>query len=527
MAAKVTCSDKSLCEATLGKALPSWRITQEFLRACGISQPDITGPWHTRWQAAHQVAEILKAPDRRGISEPTQLIALLHTVMRARGITVDYLLKHIPAIDVPELDHRVTWSRPSVAVLTAVLDHTAPPERGVVILVLAACGAAHAEITAWLKHPGINRILRHPVAAPTAGHETTAEIAPPHHADQPALTGLPQPPPDAGLAETAGSIPPASPDEKPSPGAAATLANRWSHRYRQLVIVGGLVAAALGAGTLIGPFNAIRDHRQGLQASTSSGLAPSTVASVQPAAATVPGTESSAHQSVSRPARVALADLSVRVARSPATAPSGPVTYIHTRTWRPDDTSDAAEPFAASDVQLWWRPERTGLQITAPLPSDGEQHTASALVSTRTLDPQSLNLPIGEPAADPGILAHDLDAVSPGIDTAGHALQSIIQLYRYYCPNPQQRAAMLRVLADIRGLLTTGIERDRLDRNGLQITAIESGNTTQQRAFFDPDTGTLLSAETVRIPPVVDTLSAPTITDAVVFYPCEHRVAIG
>lgn len=523
MAAKVNCSNKSLCEATLGKALPSWRVTQEFLKACDVDPSDIETRWKPMWRAASEVTEQLKAPGRRDIAEPENVTDALLRIMRHRGVTVEDLVTRADTIDVPDMGRRCGWYRPSPAILRAVLaTRDAPPDRAVLILVLAACGAVHADINSWLTHPAVKRLLNDatrlpatPADPPAAPRSATPPadpiIAPAPTAPRPGTVDGPDP--TAQPTPQPGTPRPVAAAALPAPSGAARGA---LHRYGRLLTVAGVSAIVACAAALPPPFTPGRGDPRATVRRSAPRRTPTVPPTTSLVAATPPG----------RPARSALAQLAARTARSSAPTAAGPVTYVHTRTERPDDNSAADEPFTTTDVQLWWQPHRPGRLISTPVPADGAPDP-SAPASISAVAPRSLDLPIEEPSDDPGILARQLDEAGSAVDTPVHTLQSIIRIYRYYCPNPRQRAAMLRLLADTTGLLATAGSEAASAETPLRITATADGNTVQQHASFDPRTGTLLHAEALSVPPAADTFRTPTMTEGVTFLSCRHQKVIG
>lgn len=531
MAAKVKCSNKTLCEATHGEALPSWRTTEDFLQACGVAEQVINDEWKPTWEAANRVSELLKAPARHHFTEPKEVTDALREVMGHRGIAVDDLITRAETLEVPDMGSDSGWYRPSPAALRAVLvTRSTPPDRAVLITVLLVCGAAIADIEPWLKNHSIKHLL-HTTTSPDAipvAHDSTLEQDAQPAQDTAAETVMRVAVPDTAPPQPPAQQQPApvddlshhtldlewqatsSPVVSPPPRQRAAPALRSVPRYRQFAVV-GCVITVVCAVAAVSPFTTAPGNRHV--------VAKRSIPSHPPTA--TPPEESVAATPAGRPARHALAQLAARIGQTRTPATGGPVTYVHTLVERPDDTSASVEPFTATDVQLWWRPHHTGRLITTPVPASGELR-ADQVASIRPVPPQSLDLPIEEPSTDPGILARQLAEGSPGIGTPLRTLQSVVQIYRYYCPDPPQRAAILRILADTMGLLTSDAS-DPSDPPELQVVATTAGNTVQQYASFDLGTGALLSAKTLHVPPKVDALSAPTMTEAMVFHSCDHR----
>jgi len=480
MALKAGYTSKTLCRAARGKRLPTWRVAKAFVSACAVPRPTIEGAWRKKWQEASRVSRIVTVSRTDRVTRPSDVTEMLLRVMRRREVTVEQLLEQAGAIQPPEMDD-VAWTRPSAATLEAVLaDRSADADQHVIILVLAACGAAHDDIDTWLKHRGIKRVLPGPAvaASPAPSHSPVGPAA-----GSPGEPNAPDPRPVR---------PPSPPNELIDRADASRRHAVRARRHRRPVLVSGLIVAFLGM--TIGPVIVIRDTR------------PGRMTLALPAHPPPLGGEPR-----SRPAWPALSELADLAGRLPTPTPAGPVTYVHTTTSHFDDTSTAAEPYTVVDERLWWQPGHPGLKITK---RDGQ------VTETRPPTPA-----IADIATDPGILARDLHTVSPGIDTPLHILQSVVRLYRDHCPGPRQLAAMLRLLADTRELRTTGLDRDRLGRQGLLVTA--TGSTTTELALFDTGTGALLSAETRRDPARGDTLGAPRTIESTVFHSCEHRAAAG
>lgn len=465
---------KTLSKAVNGKALPTWPVTEAFLQACGVTGDDLS-PWHDKWTRAHYVQNLLR-PD--GLTHhPTrdEVWALLRDVMHQRGVTVDSVLTRTDLMP-PHLAITPQWVRPSADTVTAArVDWSNAAHRDLIILILAACGAAHDDIMYWLKH------LPSPGEAVAGGEDTQGPPTP--------VDALPS---------------------RPAP-------------RRRLAIVGAGLAIAVGAGLVM--FVAWPTAEQQRLASRPRSLDQAGAAPSAP-----PALERAVRPA--RPARPALAQLAARTARSKAAAAAstGTVTYIYTTVWNRDDMSDADEPFDLRDEQLWRRQDGSGLLRIIPRPPDGPVEQPAdplAPATDRVLTPAASSTPAVEPNSDPGILAAQLRDIEPGIETPAAVLRSVAQLYRRYCLQPAQRAAVLRLLADTAGLVSDGEALDRIDRKGLQIGAREAGNTVLHRALFDTTTGALLYFETQLVPATASPVTGPTVTQATAFRSCGNRHSIG
>jgi hypothetical protein len=53
---RMSYSIASICRVLSGKSFPRWEFTEEFLRACRISDERIAGLWHARWL---EIAELI------------------------------------------------------------------------------------------------------------------------------------------------------------------------------------------------------------------------------------------------------------------------------------------------------------------------------------------------------------------------------------------------------------------------------------------------------------------------------------
>lgn len=125
---------------------------------------------------------------------------------------------------------------------------------------------------------------------------------------------------------------------------------------------------------------------------------------------------------------------------------------------------------------------------------DGEVSTDTTLVAPLP-DPEYPDSLPSAPAALKVALLGSADAC-PGY-TGGCLLAQGKLLNDSYAPSPRVRAAVWRMLATEPSITYLGPTTDRLGRDAVAFTALESGGARQLVTFADPETGAWLSTETI------------------------------
>jgi hypothetical protein len=192
----------------------------------------------------------------------------------------------------------------------------------------------------------------------------------------------------------------------------------------------------------------------------------------------------------------------------------GHYTYIHTRTWSPQETTAGVR-----DEQLWWAADHSGRQVVADalVPAGapsygnvGEYHTGE------------LKVVVDVPSADPPILAAQLNDYRQFASGPQAPLRAVVDLYRYHALDAAHRAAAIRVLADTTGLEYHGLVTDPNGRTGMAISVDSDRGATRDVVVFAAATGRLLSYERDTV------LSGGTaIVDYVVFLGSGHTDELG
>lgn len=533
MAAKCHSTTKTLSEAANGRTVPSWDVTAAFLNACDVPA-DEQEVVRKLWDKARAVSAELRPAELTAHPTHDDVVGLLRHVMSRRGVTTEYLCRHIDDIRRPVFkigarlrparsreagakragtsNAKEPWIRPSPQDITASLDtRTQPLNIDILVLALAACGASHNDILYWRDHAG--------AAIAATSQQPSAPAREPHGTALPrnptALDDTSDPP----LIGDTGTSPPAVTDDAPmlDGGSSRTRSSWWLGRRARLWWASGFTAALLAAGGIV----TVRLLPSARPTTTTPRVAAGQPTENASAFPTAPLPQAP------RPARAALNKMATDTARLPAIPVNGPVVYTHATVWRLDDTLDSDEPFTMQDEQRWRRPDGTGILRTTALPPDGPQPTTRPLppATTQTLDPTTAGLAAVIPSDDPGILDRQLTTHGPGTASAATTLAAITALYQQHCLQPTQRAAALSLLADTAGLQTDGQGEDRLNRVGISVTT--TTDTRQHRALLDPATGELLSVEVLTLPARADKVTAPTVTYAIAIHPCSYRASLN
>ncbi|WP_051367762.1 hypothetical protein [Hamadaea tsunoensis] len=235
------------------------------------------------------------------------------------------------------------------------------------------------------------------------------------------------------------------------------------------------------------------------------------------------------HHDVSRPAVVFVP------AADPIIFPQPTVTYVHYRQW----TFDPLHPIAgvvSSDVRVWWNIDGAALIQRCNVTETKSMQPIVDLAGPK-LCPDMQHLPAGRfsiPAAQP--LPTDEPAMRRVLSvyaaaTSGHSLiTATAALYRQHILNPQQRAAVLLVLADIPQLMLRGNITDRAGRPGEAYTLDRTepdGATIEELLAIDPHNGDILGYDKVLIKPGVGSEMRPnTVVESVTYLDTATAYAI-
>ncbi|MEU7925154.1 hypothetical protein [Micromonospora sp. NPDC049107] len=201
-------------------------------------------------------------------------------------------------------------------------------------------------------------------------------------------------------------------------------------------------------------------------------------------------------------ARQRLMALAASVEATPADASTDlPYTYLHTQSW-----ARATNVIARIDLQRWRRDtDDSGREVTRRLPDvpglayrptsrERDQFTAARATDTPylrgDLRPYLADPFPTEPTALAGMLAPRQMAGEPAYPRM--LVHGIIGLATNQYLNQTQRAATLRVLADVPNITYQGEQADLAGRIGISLTVIAGGSTTQ--LVVHPHTGEILAA---------------------------------
>lgn len=492
---------KTISTALKGADRPSWKVTHAIIAACAGTSADerrCKGLWD-RADHARTTLQGLE-PVATGAAVVSDTTQRLLEILRRRVITIDDLLQRTGCCRPPQIDGKPWWRRPSPQAITAVLaEGSRPPCRHIVMLVLTVCEASYGDMMCWLER--LTGIEDAPCECDDP--KSVALVAP-------STTGVHG---DVAVASTRavdGAVP-----AMPAWGHGRQAAVwRLRSSARLLKALGAITVVMVGAVLVWVSARPSSEQRSSGGTRTAPGTIPSTP---------------SADSTRGRPARKDLAELAARTARVADTSSTGPVIYVHTSSQRPDDSSARDEPFTDQDEQLWRRVDGSGLLRVTPLPPQGLDPAADPVQPgyAKTLRPGEVRAAVRELHTDQGILAERLHGLEPGTDSPAATLLTVGQLYRYNCPTPAQRAALLRVLADTTGLVATTDRQDRLGRTGLQVSTTEAKGRIEHRAVFDTDTGVLLGIESIRKPSPGDTLTPPTVAESTTFHTCRRQNSMG
>jgi hypothetical protein len=141
--------------------------------------------------------------------------------------------------------------------------------------------------------------------------------------------------------------------------------------------------------------------------------------------------------------------------------------------------------------RLWRAADRSGQRHVVEVDS-------SAPATITTYRPGELDIVVDSPAADPPLLAVQLDAAEDFAAGPHAPLRAVLRLYQNHVLASVHRAAVLRVLADTPGLRYRG-EVAIGDRRGIAVTADSQRGAVRDVAVFDATSGALLHYEQVEL----------------------------
>lgn len=185
-----------------------------------------------------------------------------------------------------------------------------------------------------------------------------------------------------------------------------------------------------------------------------------------------------------RPAAVLLEDLAL-ASEQQAPFKSGPYRYMKIQTWSlytsvaQGGTESVLVP---STSEIWRGEDGTGLSRTT---SNGDVTSGPVPVDTTKY------------STDPKKLASQLAVGHPTANGAAERITAIVDLSLSQAVEPKLQAALLRVLASEKGLVSQGTVTDRVGRQGvaLGVDSNFGGLPARYTLIFDPHTGALLDYE--------------------------------
>jgi transcriptional regulator with XRE-family HTH domain len=88
------CKVSTLAKAARGEVMPTWNLTERYLRGCGLLDPEVIADWKRDWQAARDAASVFPShprldatqmPDPRRIRNYSDLLTELQLLKTAAG----------------------------------------------------------------------------------------------------------------------------------------------------------------------------------------------------------------------------------------------------------------------------------------------------------------------------------------------------------------------------------------------------------------------------------------------------------
>ncbi|MEH1130152.1 CU044_5270 family protein [Micromonospora sp. CPCC 206061] len=235
----------------------------------------------------------------------------------------------------------------------------------------------------------------------------------------------------------------------------------------------------------------------------------------EPAVAATPAPLALQYESGADSASGALRDLADRLAiearRDPTEDRSGRFEYVDVKLWALDLAAGGgrtAVQIVPQREQKWRSADGTGRLSVATLPAEPPGTRSSGFPAGPPLATQVTEFSAGQflpvvaepvPTSVPALRAA-LYARQPQINGPQSALRAVADLYRSQVVSMSARIAVLRVLADVNGVLYRGHVTDRLGRAGTAISVDSTNGTTGKNRdllIFDDTTGQLLAHESL------------------------------
>jgi hypothetical protein len=513
IASRSGCAKATISNAASGRKLPTPTVLRLFVTACDVTDPDELREWDRRLCAANQALTAFR-PDLGPVTGVADLVARLAALLTEQidppldpdvlaGRLADHAGRQVGRLRVVPL---------SPDEIAAVLGNRVPLTGQHLDNLLFAAGASAEDLAHWSAH--LRRLTsgrpvvgaRQPQAPPpptSAGSATPDPAATSGPAEGTGPAGAP----GSGAAAGPGALAPAAAElaggsaAGARPIVTALLAGEVLRvgelgrvaRRRKLVTTAVVmtVALLLGAG-VVTELTRRSDDGPGSGRDRTAGS--------DPARTDPPGVPGPADPGLGITARDKLVGLADRVVARSEPSPRGRFTYVHVRTWSRDTTrigTGTEMPETRVDNRLWWAADGSGRRVYTTDPSEGPDRRVVVLDAGEWApDPA----PEPDPVAFRGQLAGQL---RPDAEPAEWLLQAVGP-YHDHVLNPAQRAAVLRLVAELPGLAYQGMRFDRIHRAGIAVSLDTPGGPgrpgTQDTVIFDADTGAALSHERVLLP---------------------------
>ncbi|MET7750402.1 CU044_5270 family protein [Micromonospora sp. NPDC005367] len=262
---------------------------------------------------------------------------------------------------------------------------------------------------------------------------------------------------------------------------------------RRLVLAAGAVVLAVAAG----------------------GIALETAREPQPAYAATPAILTYGPPASAEPASVRLRHLAEVAAGQPAPQrPAGTVEYLESANWFLNSSITGGRTTSAVVPEQWrsWRTDDdSGRKLKKALPptfrSDADRREWKRRGGRTDSSEETRNYAAGEfysrwrgaVPTEATTLREWLTAGASAPEFPVQYLEAIAELVGVRLLNPAQRAAALRLLADLPDITVTGTVTDRAGRSGeaFSITSDAHGLPAQYTVIVDPRSGALLGYEAV------------------------------
>jgi transcriptional regulator with XRE-family HTH domain len=513
------CAKATISAAASGRKLPTPTVLRLFVTACDVTDPDELREWDRRLCAANQALTAFR-PELTSVTTVADLVARLATLLTEQ---LD------PPLDPDTLSQRLAASagrqvgRPRVATLpadeiAAVLDHRLTLTGRHLDNLLFAAGASAEDTAHWSGHlrrlttdtrmpDGAPHVPPQPTTEGSTGSGPVTTVGPtalnPTALGQAALgqAALGQAALGQAALGQAAAYPAGGSATGPRPIVTALLAGevlrvgelgRAARRRTLATVAVAAIATLLGAGVVVGERTWWSDDGRGSDQERPADTGPS--------GAEPPGVSGPADPGLSITARDKLANLADQVIRRSEPPQRGRFTYIHVRTWSRDTTQIGTGieiPETRLDDRFWWTADGSGRRVYTTDRPKGPARSEVILDRGEWIPEPA---PPPDPTAFRGQLAKQL---RPGAEPV-EWLRQAVSPYHDHVLNPAQRAAVLRLIAELPGLAYQGTRPDRIGRAGVAVSLDTPGEPgkpgTQDTITFDADTGAVLSHELVLLP---------------------------